>query len=283
MTRKILVLSSTGTTGSETVRALVERGASVRAATRSPQKATFSDNVEVVRFDFADPTTWGPALEGVDALYFAMPPFLQNELDAGLALIRAATEAGVRRIVKLSALGVEANPESGHRQQELAIEASGVHWVHLRPNFFMDNFVTLHGEPITRDGAIYLPAGEALTSFIAASDIGDIAATALLGDMTGEAWALTGGESLDHATVAHVIATASGREVRYVDLPPEAFVQALKAQGMPAQGVQTMAYLYNMVRQGWVAPVIDDAARVLEREPITFQTWAQQHAEAWRA
>ncbi len=72
----VLVLSATGNTGRATVRALVARGAAVRAATRSTSAADLLEEVEVVQFDILDRSTWSAALSGVDAVYFCLSPAL---------------------------------------------------------------------------------------------------------------------------------------------------------------------------------------------------------------
>jgi uncharacterized protein YbjT (DUF2867 family) len=283
MSRTVLVLASTGTTGREVVRALQQRGATVRAATRSPAAASFPEAVTLVPFDLEDARTWGPALAGVDAVYFALPAFRPDEVELGTAILAAAVEAGVSRVVKLSAMGVDANPESGHRRLELAIEATGLPYVHLRPTFFMDNFVNFWGAGIAQAGVIALPAADGRSGFVAAADIGDAAAEALLGDAAGEVWTLTGPESLNHDEIAARIGAVLGREVRYVDVTPEDFAATLASHGTPPLGVQMMGMLYEMVRAGWTAPLSDDLAAHLDRAPTRFDDWAADHAAAWRA
>lgn len=282
MSRSVLVLTATGTTGRATVDALLARGARVRGASRTPATAALPAGVEVVPFSYDDPATWGPAFAGVEAVYLAMPPFRADEAELGRALVAAAKVAGVRRLVKLSAAGVDAAPESGHRRVELAIEASGLAWVHLRPTFFHENFIEFYGATIRGDGGIYLPAGNGGTGFVAASDIGAAAAAALLGDVTGEAWTLTGPESLDHAQVAAALTEVLGRPIRYVDISPEDHVAGMRAYGMPEVGVQTMSGLYGMVRQGWTAALSPDLERVTGSRGVRFVDWARAHAAAWR-
>ena len=281
MSRTVLVLAATGTTGQHVVAALASRGAVVRAASRDPRRASLPEGVEAVAFDLDDESTWGAALAGVDALYLAMPPFREDEAARGAALVEAAKAAGVSRIVKLSAMGVDAQPESGHRQVELLVEGSGLAWVHLRPTFFMDNFVSFWGQGIQHHGVIGLPAGTGRTGFIAASDIGEVAAEALLSDASGEVWTLTGPESLDHQTVAAQLSEVLGRPVQFVDVEPEGFRGTLASYGMPPLGVQVMSGLYDMVRAGWTDAVVPDAERVLGRPLVTWRQWAQDNASAW--
>lgn len=282
MPRTVLVLTATGTTGSATVAALLARGATVRGATRDPGAHRFPAGVTAVRWSYDDPSTWPAALAGVDALYLALPPFRADEVAVATAILAAAKAAGVRRIVKLSAAGVENAPQSGHRQVELAVEASGLAWVHLRPSFFHENFIEFYGSTVTSDGAIYLPAGTGKTGFVAAADIGEAAAVALLGDVSGEAWTLTGPESLDHHEVAAAIGAALGKPVRYVDVPESAFADGLRAHTGNEVAVATMTWLYGMVRAGWTGALSPDLARVTGRPPLAFAEWAKAHAAAWR-
>jgi len=281
MSRTVLVLAATGTTGRATVSALVARGARVRAGSRTPATAGLPAGVDVVPFSYDDRSTWAPALAGVDALYLAMPPFRADEVELGTAIVAAARAAGVSRIVKLSAMGVDAAPESGHRRVELVVEGSGASWVHLRPTFFDENFIEFYGHGITSDGVIALPAGPGRTGFVAAEDVGAAAAVALLGDATGQAWTLTGPESLDHAEVAATLSAVLGRPIRYVDISPEDHVAGMRAYGMPEEGVATMSGLYGMVRAGWTAALSPDVERVTGHRGVRFADWARAHAGAW--
>lgn len=283
MSRTVLVLTATGTTGSQTVAALARRGgAAVRAATRDPSTATFPAGVTPVAFSLDDRATWGPALAGVDAVFFALPPFRDDEVEVATALLAAAKAAGVTRIVKLSAAGVENAPDSTHRRLELAIEASGLAWVHLRPSFFHENFIEFYGATIRDPGAIYLPAGKGRTGFVAAADIGAVAAAALLGDTTGEAWTLTGPESLDHDEVAAIFTEVLGKPVQFVDVPPQALADALRGHGANDVAIDTMVGLYDMVRAGWTGGLSPDVPRVLGRPATSLRVWAEAHAAAWR-
>lgn len=281
MARTVLVLTATGTTGSATVQALVRRGATVRAATRDPGKASFPAGVTAVAWSFDDRSTWAPALAGVDALYLAAPAFRPDEVEVGQAIVAAARAAGVRRIVKLSAAGVENSPDSAHRRVELAIEGSGLAYVHLRPSFFTENFIEFYGASIKGEGAIYLPAGKGKTGFVTAGDIGEAAAAALLGDATGEAWTLTGPDSLDHDEVAAILSEVTGRTIRFVDITPETFAESLRSHGADEVAVGTMSWLYGAVRDGWAAGLSPDLGRVLGRAPTSLATWARAHAQAW--
>ena len=269
----VLVLSATGNTGRATVRALLARGASVRAATRSPGTAELPNGVEAVRFDILDRSTWGAALSGVDAVYLCLSTTLAGERDAPLAFIKEAAAHGVERIVTLSAFRAEVLTYAPHRQIEAAVEASGVRWIHLRPNFFADNFSGM----LTPDNKIMLPAGTGRTSFISVADIGAAAAEALLGEHPDEVWTLTGPEAIDHDQVASTLGDVLGREVQFSNIPKEAFAAMLEQYGgVPAQKAKQLAAVYgDDVSAGKYEPVFEDFARKLGRPAMTFRQWAE--------
>ncbi len=275
----ILVLSATGTTGRATVRALLTRGARVRAATRSMDSASFEVGVEVVRFDPLERSTWSSALSGVDAMYFCLPTALTEEVELSLALIEAAAVQGVQRIVMLSAFRADVITYAPHKRLEAAIEASGVRWIHLRPNFFAENFITM----LSPENMIALPAGGGRISFVTASDVGEAAAEALLGDDHGEIWTLTGPEALDHEQVASILGETLGRNVQYVDIAPEAYAEMLtQYMGMDAQKATNLSMVFSVdVAQNEYAPVLEDLPRVLGRPATSFMQWAQANAEAF--
>src|SRR5262249_20779088 len=130
MADKILVTGATGNVGGEIVKQLAGLGMSVRALVRNRAKAADMEasNVEIVEGDLSKPRTLVPALEGVaKALISSSPDPLQAALQNGL--IEAAKRAGVRHIVKISAMGAapDAPVSFGrwHAETERYLEQSG--------------------------------------------------------------------------------------------------------------------------------------------------------------
>ncbi len=62
MAGKILVIGSTGTIGTPLVKALLSKGESVKAASRS---GNATGGAEGVRFDYTDASTYADAFDGV--------------------------------------------------------------------------------------------------------------------------------------------------------------------------------------------------------------------------
>ena len=286
MSAKILVLGSTGKTGSLLVKMLLEKGESVRAATRKPSESSshLGAGSEVVEFDLQRPETFAPALIGVDRVLLIARPGDPRPHDTAIPFIDEAKKHGVRHIVNLTAMGVERVDDFPLRLVEKYLESSGIAWTHLRPNWFMQNFST--GSmlaDIRATGALHLAAGDAKVSFIDVRDIAAVAAAAFT--QTGhenKAYTLTGGESLDHHQAMSIVSQAAGKTIRYVPLSEEEASKILTAIGWPAVNIERMMMMFRMVRLGHCAPVSPDVENVLGRAPITFQQYAKENAASWR-
>ena len=101
---KIVVTGATGLVGRPLVGLLREREVEIRAVARS--SATWPRGVAGFTADLAEPATLLPVLDGADAL-FVHPRAVGDNAGKLLAL---AGEAGVRRVVVLSAINVDDDP-----------------------------------------------------------------------------------------------------------------------------------------------------------------------------
>jgi len=274
----ILVTTPNGKVGSEIIKQLQAQGHKVRVGAHTVEKATAAfPGLEVVHFDFDNPESVRAALEGVDTLYLASPgEMLEGPVNA---VVDAAKQAGAKRIVRLSAAGVEYG-DSPLRKVELHLEASGLEHTFLRPSWFMQNYSTLSLEGV-RQGTLYEPAADGHTAFIDARDIAAVAVAALTGEgHSGKAYTLTGPQALSRDEVAALFSSALGREVRYVPVGDEQLRQGMA--GAPQNYIELMSALYGYVRAGATATVTDEVHKVTGRAPIRFEQFVQDHLETWR-
>lgn len=266
-----LILAGTGKTGRRVANRLTAAGHQIRTASRTGADVTF---------DLDDAATWPAALDGVTAAYLVEP-----SLDAGAEnppriarLVAAAVEAGVRRLVLLSAPGADEKEHPLHTT-ERAVRESGLEWTVLRPNWFSQNFSEDFWLPAVRGGVLALPTGEGRVPFIDAEDIADVAAAALTEDgHAGEIYALTGPRAIGFGEAADLIAAASGRPLRYVDLDPEAFRQQQLSYGLPADGVDRITNLLVSVSTGAHEDLEDGVERALKRAPRRFEDFVVETA-----
>ncbi len=276
----ILVTTPNGKVGSEVAKQLLEQGSSVRLGAHTVEKAKSAlPQAEVVAFDFADEDKVRTALVGVEALYLASPGDAQAE--PVKRVIDLAKEAGVERVVRLSAMGVEASANP-LREVEQHLEASGLQYTLLRPSWFVQNYSTINAESIRTQGAFYEPSGDAKTGFIDTRDIAAVAVKALTEDgHHAQAYALTGGRAYDRYEVAAAISQATGKAVMYQEVSEAQFQQGMTSAGVPEGYVALMTGLYQAVRAGHSAAVTDTVEQVTGRAPITLEQFAHDHKDVW--
>ncbi len=283
----ILVTGASGNAGGTVLREVLKTGKPVKAMYRSPEDATKSpEKIEAVIADFADKPSLVRGLGGVDTVYLVCSPVRELvQLEGNM--VDACGEAGVRRVVLNSALGAADYPKSfpsWHRKVEDKIKASGLEYTILRPNSFMQNVLMYLAPSIRAQGAFYAAMGEARISFIDVRDIAVVAAQALTSSKhAGKIYELNGPEALTYGELAEKIARASGRLVRYIDIPVEQQRQALLDQGMPEWQVTALLDLQAYYTGGQGGAVDDVLANLLGRAPITMDQFVVEFRESFQA
>jgi uncharacterized protein YbjT (DUF2867 family) len=144
--KTILVVGVTGFIGGAVACRLHAAGARVVGVSRTAPKSAVP--LRHVRLDIAgatDPSAWRPLIDGIDGVVYCAGALqegpgesLRAVHEAGpAALYRACAEAHVRRVVHLSALGVEhaaTDFSRSKRAGDRALMESGLDWVILRPS-----------------------------------------------------------------------------------------------------------------------------------------------------
>ena len=285
MSKPILVTGATGTIGRDVARQLSGKGVAVRAGVRDQAKAKKElPDIALVPFDFENEKMFSAALEGVEKV-FLLPPLLPNQLELMNRFVDAAKRAGVGHIVKLSAIGIddETQPTAikSHSANERHIRESGVAFTFLRPNSFMQNFITYFPP---RNGAIYLPWGNGTASFVDTRDIANVAAKALTSDgHGGRIYTLTGPATLGIAEVALILSEVAGREFKYVDVPEAAARDGMLQAGVPPWQVELVMELHAVNKQNRWSAVTSDIEKVTGTPPTDFAQFAGDHADKFRA
>ncbi|EKO3486415.1 SDR family oxidoreductase [Vibrio fluvialis] len=270
---KVLVLGASGHVGQPLVAELLAKGEQVKAASRSGKAYGAAEGVV---FDFADPTTFNAAFDGVDRAYVMLPGGYVESKALLEPVIQAAAERNVK-VVFQSVLGVDADDSIPYRQVEIALENSGVPYVILRPNWFADNFHTYWKEGIDQ-GVIGVPAGEGKSSFIDVRDIASSAAAALTTNrFDNQAFNLTGPEALSYAQAAQKISAALGKPVAYQAMEEGGFCDLLKSVGVPADYAEFLTSIFYPVREGWTAGVSDAVATLTGKAPRSLDEYIADH------
>jgi uncharacterized protein YbjT (DUF2867 family) len=275
----ILVTGATGNVGRHVVASLLNAGEAVRALTRRPETADLPAGAEVAAGDLDRPDTLTADLfAGVDRMYL----FPTAEPAAVLSL---ATAAGVRRVVTLSALAVtmgEGNAIGGrHAVVERAVEGSGVEWTHLRPGPFSANALWQWAAMIRADGVVRAPYARSHQAPIHEADIADVAVAALREDgHAGQAYALSGPESLTQTERVAAIAEAAGREIGFEEQTREQALATMVPQMPEPAAEMLLTFMAGSVDQP--ATILPAYEQVTGHPGRTFAQWAADHADAFR-
>lgn len=283
----ILVTGASGNAGGTVLGEVLKTGKPVKAMYRSPDDTAKSPgNAEAVIADFADRPSLARALMGVDSVYLVCSP-VRELVELECNMLDACQEGGARHVVLNSAMGAEDYPKSfpsWHRKVEDKLKASGLEYTILRPNSFMQNILMYFAPSIRAQGAFYAAMGDARTNFIDVRDIAAVAAQALTSSKhAGKTYGLNGPEALTYAAVAEKISRASGREVRYIDIPVERQRQAMLDQGMPEWQVTALLDLQAYYTGGQGGAVDDVLANLLARAPRTMDQFVIEFGESFQA
>ena len=265
-TGTVLVLGATGKTGRRVVEGLERAGRKVRLGSRGAEPA----------FDWEKPEGWAAVLEGIAAVYVAYQPDLSvpGAVEAVGAFFHQAKKAGVTKIVLLSGRG---EPEAEEAEQVL--QATELDWTILRCSWFFQNFSeSFFLDPILA-GEIVLPDTLAPEPFVDADDIAEIAVAAFADPRhSHQLYDITGAQALTFAEAVAAIASAIGRPIAYKSVSLEAYRTDLNEQGVPAEVVELVIYLFATVLDGRNEPVADGVERALGRPPRRFADYVARTA-----
>jgi uncharacterized protein YbjT (DUF2867 family) len=261
----ILVIGSTGKTGKRVTDQLEARGIAVRHGSRTAN----------IPFDWDNPATWAPALEGVDKVYVTYYPDLAvpGSVDAIRKLTDLAKEGGVRRLVLLSGR----NEVEAQRAEDV-VRASGLDWTIVQCSFFSQNFNEGAWLEEVLAGRVSLPVRDVLEAFVDADDIADVVVAALTDDRhVGQHYELTGPRLLSFGDAVAEVAAAAGRDISFVSVSIDDYVAILKEYGLPDDFIWLLNHLFTEVL-GSKAQLGDGVQRALGRQPRDFADYAREAA-----
>lgn len=269
-------MGATGKVGRHVVAQLRERGRSFRAVSRSS-----SD-----RFDWADRSTWQPALAGVDTVYLNVWGVVGVVDPAEFTTL--AVRSGVRRIVALSGRGgddesLRDSPYGPWAQAvldgERAARESGAEWTIVRPCWFAQTFEEDPKLSQVIDGEVVLPAGEGTVPFVDAVDIAAVTVAALTEDGHQERiYELSGPRAMTFADAVTEIAEASGRDIKYVPVEVSEYVRHLVDRGYDQNSAEMQAGPFQWLHSQDTGYLSEGVRRALGRQPRDFTDYARRAA-----
>ncbi len=285
----IVVTAPTGQIGSKVLKHLLDGSEPIRVIARDPLKLPVEtrERVEVVQGSQGDLKVVNKAFSGADTVFWLVPPDpkAKSMEEAYVGFSRPACEAfrsqGVKRVVTISALG-RGTPfadHAGHVTASLAMEdliaSTGVALRALTMPSFMDNLINQAGA-IKSQGMFFSPmVPDRKFPTCATSDIAAVAAK-LLPDHSWsgqDTVAVLGPEDLSFDDMAQIASEVLGKQVRFQQIPMEAFKTRLASFGMSDATVEGYADMMTAKNEG-----LDNAEPRTAKSttPTTFRAWCEQ-------
>jgi NAD(P)H dehydrogenase (quinone) len=272
---RIAVAGATGRVGLTLTTLLAADPVDVVALTRQPDAARLPAGVATAGIDFEHHDTLRDALRGVDRLFISQGTS-PRQVDNEIAMIDAAVAAGVRHIVKLSALGPATRllPFAWHMQIEAHLARQPVASTVLRPTAF--TYLLKRTGAGVASGSWGGAAGEGRVNFIDTRDIAEVARVALLEDIEPEsqrAYHLSGPRAWTMAQVAEELSRLLARPVTYIRRSPAQQREALLAAGLASFVVDLLVGLDQMIRESTLGETTSTVQELTGKAPRSLTDW----------
>ena len=281
----ILITGAGGKTGQAIVKALVARGAPVRAFVRSPahEAALKAMGVrEVVTGEMGDPRALSEAAREAEAIYHICPNVSPHELPFAKALVDAAANSGVPRLVYHSVLHpqIEAMP---HHWNKLRVEemlfSSPLDVTILQPAAYMQNCLA-EWDRMVAAGIYRVPYPvETRLSLVDLDDVAEAAATVLTNaGHSGATYELVGTPPLSQVAVAETFGETLKKPVRAESETIESWDQRARAAGMDAYSRQTLTKMFRAYARDGLRGNPNVLGWLLGRPPTSLTRFAARIA-----
>jgi uncharacterized protein YbjT (DUF2867 family) len=282
----ILLTGSTGSVGLALAKLLSQRGIPYRAMVRDVAKASALGlaGAEWVQGDFQDPASLRNALDGIERVFLLAPP-VENIDRVEATFLDIAAACDVRHVVNLSAVGagIDVPHRFGlwHGRTEQYLQQSPMAFTILRPNFFMQNLLTM--TDMVKQGTLYVPAGDGKAPFVDVRDIAAVAAACLTETgHEGKIYEVTGAISIGYTDIAATLSQVLGRTINYVDIPVETAKSSMLETGMPAWLVDALNELNIGLKENRFGTVSNVVSSIGHQTPIDLESFICDHIEAFR-
>lgn len=277
-----VVIGASGNTGHVVATKLLAGGQKVRVVGRNSAhlQPLTSKGAEAFIADVTDASALTKAFHEADSAYVMIPPNITSKDPLGYsnrvsdAIAAAVKNSGTKNVVVLSSIGAELPSGTGpvvgiHNLEQKLNQISTVNVLYLRAAYFMENTLP-QANAIRQMGSVVGPVRPDLKlPMVATSDIGTVAADALLhpanlgksihGKQTRE---LHGQRDLTYNEVATIIGRAIGKpDLKYQQVSDDQFRGALVQMGMSEPVAKLLVEMTQAL----------DAGRMRALEPRTAQ------------
>jgi len=283
----ILITGAGGKTGTTVIKALVARGAPVRAFIRSAAhqaSLTAMGVKEIVVGAMDDPRVLSQALSGIDTIYHICPNVHPQEVAFARLLISTATDLGVPRFVYHSVLHpqIEAMP---HHWNKLRVEemlfCSTLDVTILQPTAYMQNSLA-QWDNMDGDGIYRVPYPiETRLSLVDLDDVAEAVAIVLTSAGHSSAtYELVGTPSLSQIEIAAAFGHALNKSVRAEAETIESWEERARASAMNDYQRDTLIKMFRAYARDGLKGNSNVLTWLLGRQPTSLATFAARVAVA---
>jgi NAD(P)H dehydrogenase (quinone) len=245
----IAVTGATGHLGRLAVQALLARGvppADIVATGRNIAKiAELADlGVQVRASDYTEADSLRAVFEGTDRVLFVSGSEAGQRLAQHRNVVAALSDTKPDLVAYTSIAHADTahlRLASEHLATERLLAEAGLPYTFLRNSWYVENY-TQQLPVYLEHGGVLGSAGDGRVSAALRSEYAEAAAAVLTSDgHAGEVYELGGDESFTLSELAATIGTAAGRDVAYIDLPADAYTEALVQAGLDRSYAETLA------------------------------------------
>ena len=284
----ILVIGGTGNVGSQVVRGLLSKGASIRVLILSADKGKSLPKGAVgVVGNLNNPASLLPAMQGVEKVFLLLP-LSPTEGQDGVAAVKVAKEAGVRHVVYLSVHNVEQAPHVPHFKSKIdtqaALNAAGLAATLIRADYFYQNDAWLK-QPVMESGLYTQPIGEVGINAVDVRDIAEAAVNALTQPgHEGKQYPLVGPDRLTGPKAADTFSHHLGRPIRYAGNDLDAW-EKQASQMMPDWLVKDLKLMFKEFQEHGLLATDQDLRQVetiLGHRPHSYDAFVAEVTKTWQ-
>jgi len=239
---------------------------------------------ETVEVDYHKPESVAKALQGIEKVFLVTPP---GQSYIGHQLVPAFVAAGVKHVVKLSALGTEEKDPTAfawafeHRGVEDAIKKAGISLTSLRPSSFYSN---IFGDAATVKGqsTLYRATGTAKLNWISNEDVGEVGAVALTTPgHEGKEYYLTGPHTLSAEEFGKLWSDVLGKQINVVLIDDAQLRESVKAWIPNEEGINGFSNMFIYFKNGGYNREFGDLEKVLGRKAQPIRPYLEATKQAF--
>jgi uncharacterized protein YbjT (DUF2867 family) len=278
----VLMVGATGTYAHRVLRALTERGVVVGALVRNEERAQVArDNGahEVIIGDLTEPASLSPAVTGVDGVFHIGPGHAAREADMGVAMVKAAQAAGVRKFVFSGVIHPSISALTNHAAKlpvENALYTSDLDFTVLQPARFMQNFDLFWNDVIEHDRLSQPYTLSSKFCWVDYRDVAEVAAMAMTDfELSYGTFELSARGNFDSYEAAEILSEVLGRPITASQLPAEQFTSKMP-EGAFRDGMTRMLAHYD--RHGLPGGNALVLRAILGREPRSLKDYFREKA-----